>query len=38
MRGCAGPLSAFINELLDDIFTAVFGVVGESAPLRTACA
>jgi hypothetical protein len=30
MRGCAGPLSSFINELLDNIFTAVFGVVGES--------
>jgi hypothetical protein len=33
MRGCAGPLSAFINELLDDIFTAVFGVVGIDALL-----
>jgi hypothetical protein len=33
MRGCAGPVASFTNELLDDIFTAVFGVVGIDALL-----
>jgi hypothetical protein len=27
-RGCASPLSSFLNVFIDDIFTAVFGMVG----------
>jgi hypothetical protein len=28
MRGCATPISSFANVFLDNIFTALFGVVG----------
>jgi hypothetical protein len=28
MRGCAAPISSFSNVFIDDIFTAVFGMVG----------
>lgn len=28
MRGCAGPISGFANVFLDNIFTALFGIVG----------
>lgn len=28
MRGCATPLTAFANVFVDNIFTAVFGMVG----------
>ncbi|EGS22810.1 uncharacterized protein CTHT_0012850 [Thermochaetoides thermophila DSM 1495] len=28
MRGCVAPISSFINVLLDNIFTAMFGMVG----------
>ncbi|KAL2149910.1 hypothetical protein VTH82DRAFT_7586 [Thermothelomyces myriococcoides] len=28
MRGCAAPISAFANVFLDNIFTALFGIVG----------
>ncbi|KAL2758575.1 hypothetical protein ACRALDRAFT_2040728 [Sodiomyces alcalophilus JCM 7366] len=28
MRGCVGPVTSFANIFLDDIFTAVFGMVG----------
>ncbi|KAK3363545.1 hypothetical protein B0T25DRAFT_47030 [Lasiosphaeria hispida] len=31
MRGCATPITAFANVFLDDIFTAVFGMVGVDA-------
>jgi hypothetical protein len=27
-RGCASPITTFSNTLIDDIFTAVFGMVG----------
>jgi hypothetical protein len=27
-KGCASPISSFLNILIDDIFTAVFGMVG----------
>jgi hypothetical protein len=30
MRGCATPLTAFANIFIDNIFTAVFGIVGTS--------
>jgi hypothetical protein len=39
MRGCATPLTSFANVFLDDIFTAVFGMVGIDAVfiMATAC-
>ncbi|KAI0395588.1 tetraspanin [Xylariaceae sp. FL0594] len=39
MTGCAAPLSRFSNTFIDNIFTAVFGVVGVDAVLviATAC-
>jgi len=39
MRGCATPITSFANIFLDDIFTAVFGMVGIDAVLimATAC-
>jgi hypothetical protein len=39
MRGCAGPISSFANVFLDNIFTALFGVVGFDVVfiMATAC-
>lgn len=39
MRGCAAPISGFSNVFIDDIFTAMFGMVGIDAILilATAC-
>ena len=39
MRGCATPIAAFATVFLDDIFTAVFGMVGIDAVfiMTTAC-
>ncbi|KAK1758470.1 hypothetical protein QBC47DRAFT_142494 [Echria macrotheca] len=39
MRGCATPITSFANIFLDDIFTAVFGMVGVDAVfiMATAC-
>lgn len=39
MRGCATPITSFANIFLDDIFTAVFGMVGIDAVfvMATAC-
>jgi hypothetical protein len=39
MTGCATPLSRFSNTFIDNIFTAMFGVVGVDAVLiiATAC-
>ncbi|KAL2169957.1 hypothetical protein VTG60DRAFT_5427 [Thermothelomyces hinnuleus] len=39
MRGCAAPISAFANVFLDNIFTALFGIVGFDAIfiMATAC-
>jgi hypothetical protein len=39
MRGCAGPISGFANVFLDNIFTALFGVVGFDVVfiMATAC-
>ncbi|KAK3330997.1 hypothetical protein B0H66DRAFT_84651 [Apodospora peruviana] len=39
MRGCATPITAFANVFIDDIFTAVFGMVGVDVVLimATAC-
>jgi hypothetical protein len=31
LRGCSGPVSSFANVLLDNIFTALFGMVGIDA-------
>ena len=28
MRGCATPITSFANIFVDDIFTAMFGMVG----------
>ncbi|KXJ93980.1 tetraspanin [Microdochium bolleyi] len=38
MRGCAAPLSAFGNNKIDVVFTAVFGMVGLDALLIMALA
>jgi hypothetical protein len=32
MRGCANPISSFSNVFIDDIFTAMFGMVGTYFP------
>ncbi|KAK0615785.1 hypothetical protein B0T17DRAFT_355164 [Bombardia bombarda] len=39
MRGCATPITSFANIFVDDIFTAVFGMVGIDVVLimATAC-
>ncbi|KAK3938415.1 hypothetical protein QBC46DRAFT_164397 [Diplogelasinospora grovesii] len=39
MRGCATPITSFANVFIDDIFTAVFGMVGVDVVLimATAC-
>ncbi|KAJ2902428.1 putative tetraspanin protein [Zalerion maritima] len=39
MRGCAAPLTSFANIFIDDIFTALFGMVGIDVVLilATAC-
>ncbi|GAB1312234.1 Tetraspanin [Madurella fahalii] len=39
LRGCAAPISAFANVFLDNIFTAVFGMVGVDVVfiMATAC-
>lgn len=39
MRGCATPITAFANVFIDNIFTAVFGMVGIDAVfiVATAC-
>ncbi|KAK4154832.1 hypothetical protein C8A00DRAFT_32352 [Chaetomidium leptoderma] len=39
MRGCATPISSFANVFLDNIFTALFGVVGFDVVfiMATAC-
>lgn len=39
MRGCATPITSFANIFIDDIFTAVFGMVGIDAVfvMATAC-
>ena len=39
MRGCATPIGSFANVFVDDIFTAVFGMVGVDVVLimATAC-
>lgn len=39
VRGCAAPITTFANVFIDDIFTAVFGMVGISVVsiLATAC-
>jgi len=39
MRGCATPITSFANIFIDDIFTAVFGMVGIDACfiMATAC-
>lgn len=39
MRGCAAPISSFANILIDDIFTALFGMAAFDAVLllATAC-
>lgn len=31
MKGCAAPITSFANIFIDDIFTAVFGMVGKSS-------
>ena len=36
-RGCASPLSSFLNIFVDDIFTAVFGMVGTLPSVRVLC-
>lgn len=38
MTGCATPLSRFSNTFVDNIFTALFGVVGIDAVLVVAAA
>ncbi|KAJ8132567.1 hypothetical protein O1611_g1060 [Lasiodiplodia mahajangana] len=38
MTGCAAPLSRFSNTFIDNIFTALFGVVGVDAVLVIAAA
>lgn len=38
MTGCAAPLSRFSNTFIDNIFTALFGVVGVDAVLVVAAA
>lgn len=35
MRGCSAPISSFSNVFIDDIFTAMFGMVGMFPPLGT---
>ncbi|KXX73783.1 hypothetical protein MMYC01_210061 [Madurella mycetomatis] len=39
LRGCAGPITSFANVFLDNIFTAVFGMVGIDVVfiMATAC-
>ncbi|KAM7205569.1 hypothetical protein V8F33_000895 [Rhypophila sp. PSN 637] len=39
MRGCAAPITAFANVFIDNIFTAMFGMVGIDAVfiIATAC-
>ncbi|KAH8880156.1 hypothetical protein GQ53DRAFT_547777 [Thozetella sp. PMI_491] len=39
MRGCSAPITSFANVFVDDIFTAVFGMVGIDTMLimATAC-
>ncbi|KAK4124972.1 hypothetical protein N657DRAFT_643749 [Parathielavia appendiculata] len=39
MRGCAAPITAFANVFLDNIFTALFGIVGFDVVflMATAC-
>jgi hypothetical protein len=39
MRGCAAPITAFSGVFLDNIFTALFGVVGFDVVfiMATAC-
>ncbi|KAH8907895.1 hypothetical protein BR93DRAFT_572835 [Coniochaeta sp. PMI_546] len=31
MKGCSAPITSFVNVFIDDIFTAVFGMVGIDA-------
>jgi hypothetical protein len=38
MTGCSTPLSRFSNTFIDNIFTALFGVVGIDAVLVVAAA
>lgn len=33
MKGCAAPVTSFLNVFIDNIFTAVFGMVGVDAVL-----
>lgn len=38
MRGCSAPVASFANIFIDDVFTAVFGMVGVDALLVMAIA
>jgi hypothetical protein len=38
MRGCSTPITSFVNVFIDDIFTAVFGMVGVDAVFIVAAA
>jgi len=38
MKGCSAPITSFINVFIDNIFTAVFGMVGVDAVFIVAAA
>jgi hypothetical protein len=38
MKGCSAPITSYLNVFIDDIFTAVFGMVGVDAVFVVAAA
>jgi hypothetical protein len=38
MKGCSAPIAAYVNVFVDNIFTAVFGMVGVDAVFIVAAA